>query len=1035
MSILKTDFLKFGEDLYEVVPPTPSEEDRGGVIASPATEAETIEAKLGDDGKLYVGADAKGSAAAALSLANENTQTKIDELSDAIDGKLAGKADTAHNHAIADVNGLQAELDEKADSSDLTPLTSHVANDDIHVTQAEKDQWSAAEPNQNAFSTIIGSNGSEHNAGSASGSFSVIGADGITVSIGAGKDADQDITIYNDGVLEVATGTSNGTISVDGTDVAVKGLGTAAYENMTDIQASIDAKADASALAGKADADHEHDASEIAFESSTKELTGDTVLEVLENADLVISNMVTDIENKADKVHSHVASDITDIQTKLDSTLESSKGYTDEKVALLLNNSSAAVDSIMELATAMEENEEVVGALEQAIGNKADKTHTHDDRYYTETEIDTKLDTKADVNALSNKADKVHNHDDKYYTEVEIDAMKETMVFIDEDDNEDIADPGSSATIAVDSALSTTSTNPVQNKAVTNEIRQIQEQIADLYNPNISRFDGYNIPRLTLTGDVTGMSKEVEKTLNYTCLDKDGIEKTGTCTLKWQGSSSLTFDKKNYTIKFDNAFEVVSGWGSQKKYVLKANFVDFSHARNVVCAKLWGKIVKARTTVNTTLNVLPNGGAIDGFPIILSLNGKFHGLYTWNIPKDAWMFGMDGTGQQAILCAERNNNEAVAFKALATFEKDSNGEFDFEVEYSSDEQTDWILESLNRLISEVKDSDGTNITNVIGQYLDWDSAIDYFIHTVLTDNYDGVWRNYLLSTYDGVKWFFTGYDMDVVLGLRSLGKYFYAADVSTKFTDVANMHKVFGLIWKYMRPQLRDRYNALRESVMAEHVVANEFMNFVNDIPLPIYTDDARLWKSIPSSSANNLSTIINYYNFRCKIADEWITSTSGETELPEQVNPDGTTFTNQVPISIASDGSIYNDGLGYKNGYRLSSSGSESEMNTNVITGFIKAKAGDTIRIKGSNWCNTDVTTNYLIAYDSNFAKVYTGNPQKSYETNTFVTSMNYDETTGISTVVLKSGFVYEYIRISLYYGSSPDGANLIVTVNEEIS
>ncbi|SKA84952.1 hypothetical protein SAMN02745166_01077 [Prosthecobacter debontii] len=40
-------------------------------------------------------------------------------------------------------------------------------------------------------------------------------------------------------------------------------------------------------------------------------------------------------------------------------------------------------------------------------------SHTHDDRYYTESEIDT---------ALSGKADASHNHDDRYYTESEIDT-------------------------------------------------------------------------------------------------------------------------------------------------------------------------------------------------------------------------------------------------------------------------------------------------------------------------------------------------------------------------------------------------------------------------------------------------------------------------------------------------------------------------------------------------------------------------------------------------------------------------------------
>lgn len=45
--------------------------------------------------------------------------------------------------------------------------------------------------------------------------------------------------------------------------------------------------------------------------------------------------------------------------------------------------------------------------------------HTHDDRYYTETEIDGKIQT---INtALSGKAASDHTHDDRYYTETEID--------------------------------------------------------------------------------------------------------------------------------------------------------------------------------------------------------------------------------------------------------------------------------------------------------------------------------------------------------------------------------------------------------------------------------------------------------------------------------------------------------------------------------------------------------------------------------------------------------------------------------------
>ena len=439
----------------------------------------------------------------------------------------------------------------------------------------------------------------------------------------------------------------------------------------------------------------------------------------------------------------------------------------------------------------------------------------------------------------------------------------------------------------------------------------------------IREYQDYPIPILYLSGSMAGMTKDDDVTLNYIY-----GERSGTCTLKWQGSSSIHCEKKNYTVKFDNEFEVVSGWGTQKKYCLKANYVDGSHARNLVCAKLWGQIVKSRTPANATLNALPNGGAVDGFPVIVSFNDEFHGLYTWNIPKDDWMFGMDGTGQQAILCAETANNGAVNFKGLATLVADDSGQLDFDVEYSSDDQTDWILVSLNRLISAVMDSDGTNITYGITPYIDWESAIDYYIHTVLTANYDGVQRNYLLSTYDGVKWFFTGYDMDVVLGLRAMGKYFYAANnTAASFTVIANTNKLFYLIWKYMRPQLRARYEELREAAMSVENVANMFVDFIADIPLPVYVDDVRLYNAIPSNSANNLAQIITYYELRCKNADEWIKNTSGETALPEQVDPSIYTVTNTLANCSTSNSAdtvakdaAYSATITAASGYELSS-------------------------------------------------------------------------------------------------------------------
>lgn len=77
----------------------------------------------------------------------------------------------------------------------------------------------------------------------------------------------------------------------------------------------------------------------------------------------------------------------TDAQNKL----AEAKEYADNKVANLLENSTEAVDSIYELRDAMNTNADAIEALTSISGSKADKEHSHDDRYYTETEIDSKF--------------------------------------------------------------------------------------------------------------------------------------------------------------------------------------------------------------------------------------------------------------------------------------------------------------------------------------------------------------------------------------------------------------------------------------------------------------------------------------------------------------------------------------------------------------------------------------------------------------------------------------------------------------------
>ena len=143
--------------------------------------------------------------------------------------------------------------------------------------------------------------------------------------------------------------------------------------------------------------------------------------------------------------------------------------------------------------------------------------------------------------------------------------------------------------------------------------------------------------------------------------------------------------------------------------------------------------------------------------------------------------------------------------------------------------------------------------------------------------------------------------------------------------------------------------------------------------------------------------------------------------------------YTNQVLISTDADGNVYN-GTGYKDGYRISSSGAEAALRSATATGFIPFTKGQTIRIGGEG-ITYDKYGCLLMFYD--LSKTVIANAGIGYDKigNTTYGTWTTEETsvfcldpndTYPNTLSGNSG----YIRIS----ANGSGANLIVTLDEEI-
>ena len=146
--------------------------------------------------------------------------------------------------------------------------------------------------------------------------------------------------------------------------------------------------------------------------------------------------------------------------------------------------------------------------------------------------------------------------------------------------------------------------------------------------------------------------------------------------------------------------------------------------------------------------------------------------------------------------------------------------------------------------------------------------------------------------------------------------------------------------------------------------------------------------------------------------------------------------YTNQVPLSTNADGSIYNGGLGYKNGYRIRSGGAELAYDGACCTGFIPVNGASVLRVSGySSDFKAGGVRSSVNAFDAGFTNLgqivgnYSGygifaDPWTAYNSNSVAQEDNCwswtlpPEESGIA-----------YVRVT---AAAADGSKLIVTVDE---
>lgn len=366
------------------------------------------------------------------------------------------------------------------------------------------------------------------------------------------------------------------------------------------------------------------------------------------------------------------------------------------------------------------------------------------------------------------------------------------------------------------------------------------------------------IPKVYLEGDISNMKDKKDERrilLNY---KSNGLNFEKYTKIKVQGSSSLVYEKKNYTINFydNDSFEekakvdMQKGWGKQSKYNLKANWIDKTHSRNIVSARLAGKIQEKYGV----LKDLPNQGSIDGFPVEMYINNEFLGLYTWNIPKDEWMFNIDKNNPDHLVLEGGWYTDYVNFKKYLDGFDGTGWE---EEAGTTNKET---VANFNRLVNFINNSSDEEFVRDFDKYLNKDATLNYLMMVYLIEGIDNTGKNMMLLTYDnGKTWYPCLYDLDSTWGTWTDGTLneSYKILPEDEIADHSTNNLITRMV-KIMPNEIASRWFELRKDIFSKESILKEFNDFKNSIPDETFQKEQERWKDIPGYGMEQIEDFIN---------------------------------------------------------------------------------------------------------------------------------------------------------------------------------
>ena len=340
-------------------------------------------------------------------------------------------------------------------------------------------------------------------------------------------------------------------------------------------------------------------------------------------------------------------------------------------------------------------------------------------------------------------------------------------------------------------------------------------------------------------------------TVLITDLEGLGIKKFA--TIEVQGSSSAIYPKKNWTFALYNneskteSFKLrVGNWAEHSEFVFKSNWIDATHCRNILSNQIWEDIIQNREGYPKRENEIAyseaytaqsgrfDSGAlthVDGLAAELYINGSFYGIGNFNLGKKRENYDIVSSNQNHIqMSAEVHVNMNSYVPEHWEIRNPKLPDANFLSKINA-----WF--AANALSGQAfKDSFETN------HHLK--NAIDFFLLVEFIKSPDMYDKNFILTSWNGVKFYFLPYDMDTTFGLQWDGQSFTGHTGSIREVSFWNkFYLAYTIEIKARYLDLKNKGVFTLDNVYRHADLCNKTFG------IQLFKKEQALWSSIPSNS------------------------------------------------------------------------------------------------------------------------------------------------------------------------------------------